>query len=979
MKVRHQPTDKLYLPLVLAEHLDEWCANKIDHVPSLGGQVDMPEVTYPFGYAYSPRSQQTRVAEEAKQLRITVEPMGEITTVEAPADVWAAVNGPNSGLTRADIERGAGAEVGIFSSSVLESEFQGRKLIIEAFADNDPRWRQAPGGRRPALGQVIATPDAKDMIPDHLDAAQVVPGAGLAGRGQFYCSRDTLAWLAFDAESWPGVRDFTVAQIPDLALARRVEADYPGQVLPQGSLCWGLYEISGSERSAAAAVPVPSHSLAQAFAAPTTPQVLTHPIPLKPASMIADQDMDLGERDSEGDVGDGRSSVDKLAGEIAGNPQVRCGAVSGGNAVLSAADRSVRTVQVRFLPEALFLHLAGKRTENQPTENWLPCIYVAPQQRHTDKEYWIGDVRLRVVTFMAGTQDEFWFSDACRMQICPSAETTAIAVWHPWPFSPDLGAAASRLGLSLRSIEAGRPAQFVAYFPGRMCACREYLGHAADAMSLQAVRGISSSVIADGRTKNVLCVAQDSDQRDPAGTTVRLCDVPERCDHGSISVIGGRVEGRLLRSDVVPLGMAVVDRQTFRRLAFETARSAGELPKVGQETFSIRTTDIMFSSVRDALGHAGMILNPLVPICEEQLIKYKVQDTTSADGTVSRKLLSVVAMSKPTFSYASPQLSVNMVLSGCDLPLEASSAHDVRRYEARVRQGRWLMDNASQPEAVLPLQTAARLFPGQPASACLGRTINARLIRSDRVSGSSTPLTVSLRVVGLAESETAFASSDLVTRLALWIQQKVVYNEATSTFATPVELYKRSGYVRCNVHATEPATVSPVVAELESIGYRTQHHLAEQEGLNKLANVLAAIVAMFVFGSLVNAVITVSITTMMNIRMKINEIGILRAHGVGAGQVINIFGLQGAVIGAMAFALGSVIVQFGEPYLREQIAQTFKIPTDSVLIGSIWSVETAWLLALACVVAIAFSVAGVILPAILVCRMSPAQALQRGA
>ena len=256
--------------------------------------------------------------------------------------------------------------------------------------------------------------------------------------------------------------------------------------------------------------------------------------------------------------------------------------------------------------------------------------------------------------------------------------------------------------------------------------------------------------------------------------------------------------------------------------------------------------------------------------------------------------------------------------------------------------------------------------------------MTARFARSDKFNGS-TFLDLPLRVVGLAESETAFASSDFVTRLALWGQDKVVYNEATSTFATPVEAYQRNGHVRCNVNATEPATVATVVAKLENMGYRTQHHIAEQEGLKKLANVLAAIIAISVFSPLLNAVITVYITTTLNIRMKINEIGILRAHGVGAGTIINIFGLQGAVLGTMAFALGSVMVLIGEPYLRRQIARTFKIPIENVLAGSIWSAETAWLLALACAVAIAFSVAAAILPAILVCRMSPARALQRGA
>ena len=155
----------------------------------------------------------------------------------------------------------------------------------------------------------------------------------------------------------------------------------------------------------------------------------------------------------------------------------------------------------------------------------------------------------------------------------------------------------------------------------------------------------------------------------------------------------------------------------FACLLLTPPECAGELPMGGQESLSIRTTDVMYSSLQDAFSQAGMTLRPLVAISEEPLIKYKVHDATRTDGSVSRRLLSVVQMSKPTFHSALPQLSVTVAFNSSDVLLEASSVRDVRRFEARLRHGRWLADDASQPEVVLPLHAAARLFPNQPASA----------------------------------------------------------------------------------------------------------------------------------------------------------------------------------------------------------------------------------------------------------------------
>ena len=106
-----------------------------------------------------------------------------------------------------------------------ESECQGRKLLIEALADTGSPLA-APGGKPPVLGRVVATTAAKNAMPDGLDAAQVVHADGLPGRGQFYCSLDTLAWLAFDVET-AGMGDSGTRTNTDLAAARRTEARTP--------------------------------------------------------------------------------------------------------------------------------------------------------------------------------------------------------------------------------------------------------------------------------------------------------------------------------------------------------------------------------------------------------------------------------------------------------------------------------------------------------------------------------------------------------------------------------------------------------------------------------------------------------------------------------------------------------------------------------------------------------------------------------
>ena len=119
------------------------------------------------------------------------------------------------------------------------------------------------------------------------------------------------------------------------------------------------------------------------------------------------------------------------------------------------------------------------------------------------------------------------------------------------------------------------------------------------------------------------------------------------------------------------------------------------------------------------------------------------------------------------------------------------------------------------------------------------------------------------------------------------------------------------------------------------------------------------------------------VTTMMNVHTKRWEIGILKAHGMRTRTILSIFALQGAIIGAAAFAIGGGLVVVLEPVLRTWIGRSFNIPMQTVVSGSLCSVNSAWLLATALVVALLLSTLGVMLPAMRAAAKLPVETLQR--
>jgi putative ABC transport system permease protein len=356
-----------------------------------------------------------------------------------------------------------------------------------------------------------------------------------------------------------------------------------------------------------------------------------------------------------------------------------------------------------------------------------------------------------------------------------------------------------------------------------------------------------------------------------------------------------------------------------------------------------------------------------------RLVRFEVRDPRGPDGRVSEELVASLALSRPTFVAAVPFLSVagSFGESARSVEVVGSEASDPARFGVAAVAGTWLTGD-SKIGVVVP-RSAVR---GQPPGGVVGRKTMLHF-RRDLPDGRQAALSLPVEVVGVVDGERAYVPMRLAANVFLWQRGRLVFNDTRLEFEAPAETAVRAGHVRCTVFARDAESVAPVVRALQRQGYRTDDRLADQEGLQRLGCVLVAVVGFFAFGCVVNAAITVLITTMMNIRSKTWEIGILRAHGVHGGDVVTLFACQGVLIGSAAFAVGAAAVAVVEPLLRGLVCQAFSWKPGTVLTGSPFQASLWWLSATVLAVSVGFALAGVLVPAALACRLSPVEAFRR--
>lgn len=261
---------------------------------------------------------------------------------------------------------------------------------------------------------------------------------------------------------------------------------------------------------------------------------------------------------------------------------------------------------------------------------------------------------------------------------------------------------------------------------------------------------------------------------------------------------------------------------------------------------------------------------------------------------------------------------------------------------------------------------------------------------SRTVQGREEHLAERLRIVGVLQAgariDAIYLPWETLDRLDQWCTSTIATwptagERRQRDVALPTSTRPRSmaslGRIRCNLYARDDASVRSLVRRLEELGFRTEHRLAEQEGLSQMARALVVVVALLLFGSLVNAVVTVAVTSMMTVHARSWEIGLLRARGLSAGTVGSIFRLQGGIGGLMAFALGTVGVFAVEPVLRELLSTTLRMPMDQILVRSLASPGLWWLYLTALAIAMCTCLIALAIPTHCVCRRSPIELLVR--
>jgi hypothetical protein len=416
----------------------------------------------------------------------------------------------------------------------------------------------------------------------------------------------------------------------------------------------------------------------------------------------------------------------------------------------------------------------------------------------------------------------------------------------------------------------------------------------------------------------------------------------------------------------------MVDAEVFRRLAFEVARREARLPDVGESEVHLHVADLHYPRLREALKKASVEARLLTPVTERRMVQYQAQAQPSNHRRTD--LVTALTLAQPTFGVAIPSLKVNALRQDHPLTLEVSTPSDPRRFPL-LRWGRWI-DADGNNDVILPIETVKELFPGREPSRALGERVELQFARERAVSDVDPTLTLSFKLVGISEGKVGHASLSCLQGIALWGQGKVIYSESRKAFISPVEIYQQAGHVRCTIDVSNAESVPALVEWLDRQGYRSEHHLAEQQGLHKLGRVLVFLVLFFVVGFAATAAITVLISNAMNIASKTHEIGILRAQGVSSREIVSIFALQGFLGGAAAFLLGALLVVLVEPLFSEVVRGTFKLPSEAIELRLVS--PSHWpLFVLALGLALLATTFGALLPALKACRLSPVQAMQR--
>lgn len=377
----------------------------------------------------------------------------------------------------------------------------------------------------------------------------------------------------------------------------------------------------------------------------------------------------------------------------------------------------------------------------------------------------------------------------------------------------------------------------------------------------------------------------------------------------------------------------------------------------------------VFPELAARLLALGLFAQPGQASVAQRLIRYRIRADDPAGRPLDDRLMGQLRLTQPTFAAIRPHLAFDATLmhSTGSLPVAASDAADPARYAANLSAGDWVRDGDPQ-QIVLPRHSIG--------SRRIGDIVHL-VIQRPSESDAPQQAVVALRIVGIVNHGNAVVPVPVALDILRWQQGDLDYDMERAVFYQAPPDIEQNRHVRCTVIADSLRSVPPLVRAFQHRGYRTMDQLADHERLVSLAGAFILLVGLAVLGCVLNGAITVLVSTLMSIRSKTFEIGILRAHGFRDGEVLAIFLLQAVVLASFALLLASAAVYVAEPPIRGLICQAMGVRPGMFSAASLFTPSSAWLFTVAAGIALVFSVVGVAIPAGWACRLSPVEALRR--
>jgi len=385
---------------------------------------------------------------------------------------------------------------------------------------------------------------------------------------------------------------------------------------------------------------------------------------------------------------------------------------------------------------------------------------------------------------------------------------------------------------------------------------------------------------------------------------------------------------------------------------------------------------VNYGKVKTAIEGQGLAIKEVHEPKSIEVSCFEFNSKKSPNGTISRQLMDSLKADR-TFLDVCPNIEVKAVISG--LPPEnkfsfvGSFVDDRLKINTPIKFGTWLLGESIN-EVVLSEKVLVN--SAKDPKTLIGKSVTLVFEREAKRSYSEPTLDIECIVSGVTSSDVSYMSLDLVKKVYLWQVGRMPYNERKGTFVSSEILYDKSGHESCKIYVKSVNDVRPAVSYIRNtLGYDTEDYLKDQERVRELGKILFFLVAMIVIGSVISGILNVLITTLMNTKTRIYEIGVLRAHGASNKFIKRIFFQLGLIMGVTSFIVAFSLTPLVIELISFSIKTGFSVELGKIMSVPFLSADYWWLYAIGLVITVIFCLFGVFWSAMLACKTPIVKAL----